>query len=86
MKKEEAIEYLQSHIRTYRKQITDEGWDQMVRAGIVKATFTERVEFLADAHRQIEAFEMAIKALENSEGVDWTDRCYLGSPCPYQHQ
>lgn len=86
MKKEEAIEYLQSHIRTYRKQMTDEGWNQMVRAGIVRDTFTERLAFLADANSQIEAFEMAIKALENIEAVEWIDRCYLGSPCPYQHQ
>lgn len=86
MKKEEAIEYLQSHIRTYRKQMTDKGWNQMVKAGIVKETFTERAAFLADANRQIEAFEMAIKALENSEGADWIDQCYLGSPCPYHHQ
>lgn len=86
MKKKEAIGYLQSHIRTYRKQLTDEGWEQMVRAGIAKGTFTERAAFVADAHRQIEAFEMAIQALENSEGNDWPDRCYLGSPCPYQHQ
>lgn len=85
MEKREAIEYLKSHIRTYQYQLTDKGWEKMVRAGIVKGTFTERAAFAAEANRKIGAFEMAIQALENS-GDDWTDRCYLGSPCPYQHQ
>ena len=85
MEKKEAIEYLKSHIKIYQYQLTDKGWEKMVAVGIAKETFTERAAFAAEANRKIEAFEMAIQALENRV-ADWTERCNLGSRCPYQHQ
>lgn len=68
-----------------QNQITDGGWERMVRAGIARDNIYEKLAFRADAEKQIQAYEMAIKALENSEAEEWVDRCYLGSPCPYQH-
>ena len=85
MEKREAIQILQEHISTYKNQITDSGWERMVHAGIVRNNIYEKLAFRADAEKQIQAYEMAVKALENSEVEEWVDRCYLGSPCPYQH-
>lgn len=85
MEKREAIQILQEHISTYKNQITDGGWERMVRAGIARDNIYEKLAFRADAEKQIQAYEMAIKALENSETEEWVDRCYLGSPCPYQN-
>lgn len=85
MDKREAIEILQKHIDTYRYQITDGGWERMVQAGIARDNLYDKLAYRADAEKQIQAYEMAIKALESSETEDWVDRCYLGSPCPYQH-
>lgn len=79
-----AIAILQEHINTYRYQTTDKGWEQMVRTGIVGNTIPEKIAFIAEAERQIQVYEMAIKALESSETEEFMDRCYLGSPCPYQ--
>ena len=84
--KKEAIDILQEHIKTYQYQMTERGWEQMVRMGIAKNTINEKLEFRVEGQKQIEAYEMAIKALENSDGMVWDDRCYLGSPCPYQHK
>lgn len=86
MDKKEAIDILQKHITTYQRQMTEIGWAQMVHMGIARNTIQEKLEYWADGKKQIEAYEMAIKALENSDVGNWTDRCYLGSPCPYQHQ
>ncbi|MEQ3314011.1 hypothetical protein [Enterocloster clostridioformis] len=77
-----AIAILQEHINTYRYQTTDKGWEQMVRTGIVGNTIPDKIGFIAEAEKQIQAYEMAIKALESGEA--FADRCYLGSPCPYQ--
>ncbi len=82
--RQRAIAILQEHINTYRYQTTDKGWEQMVRTGIVGNTIPEKIGFIAEAERQIQAYEMAIKALENCEAEELMDRCYLGSPCPYQ--
>ena len=79
-----AIAILQEHINTYRYQTTDKGWEQMVRAGIIENTIPDKIGFIAEAEKQIQAYEMAIKALENGEAEELMDRCYLGSPCPYQ--
>ena len=79
-----AIAILQEHINTYRYQTTDKGWEQMVRTGIVGNTIPDKIGFIAEAEKQIQAYEMAIKALESGETEGFMDRCYLGSPCPYQ--
>ena len=79
-----AIAILQEHINTYHYQTTDKGWEQMVRTGIVENTIPEKIGFIAEAEKQIQAYEMAIKALESGEAEAFVDRCYLGSPCPYQ--
>lgn len=81
MSNNEAIKILQEHIATYHHQITDEGWDQMVRIGIVNNNVYEKLAYIADAQRHIEAYEMAIKALANGE---IEERCFLGMPCRYQ--
>lgn len=62
-----AIAILQEHINTYRYQTTDKGWEQMVRTGIVGNTMYEKIAFIAEAEMQIQAYEMAIKALESGE-------------------
>ena len=82
--KREAVGILQEHIKTYRYQTTDKGWAQMVRTGIVGHTIPDKIDFIAEAERQIQAYEMAIKALESGEAAEFVDRCYLGSLCPYQ--
>ena len=82
--RQRAIAILHEHINTYRYQTTDKGWEQMVRTGIVGNTIPDKIDFIAEAERQIQAYEMAIKALENGEAEELMDRCYLGSPCPYQ--
>ena len=79
-----AIAILQERINTYRYQTTDKGWAQMVRTGIVGNTIPDKIDFIAEAERQIQAYEMAIKALESGEAEELVDRCHLGSPCPYQ--
>ncbi|MCI6140920.1 MULTISPECIES: hypothetical protein [Clostridia] len=79
-----AIAILQEHINTYRYQTTDKGWEQMVRTGIVGNTIPDKIGFIAEAEKQIQAYEMAIKALESGAAEAFVDRCYLGSPCPYQ--
>lgn len=79
-----AIAILQEHINTYRYQTTDKGWEQMVRTGIVGNTIPDKIGFIAEAERQIQAYEMAIKALESGGTEEFADRCHLGSPCPYQ--
>ena len=79
-----AIAILQEHINTYRYQTTDKGWEQMVRTGIVGNTIPAKIDFIAEAEKQIQAYEMAIKALESGEAETFVDQCYLGSPCPYQ--
>lgn len=79
-----AIAILQEHINTYRYQTTDKGWAQMVRMGIAGNTIPDKIDFIAEAERQIQAYEMAIKALESGKTEELMDRCHLGSPCPYQ--
>ena len=79
-----AIAILQEHINTYRYQTTDKGWEQMVRTGIVGNTIPDKIGFIAEAEKQIQAYEMDIKALESGAAEAFVDRCYLGSPCPYQ--
>ncbi len=79
-----AIAIPQEHINTYRYQTTDKGWEQMVRAGIIENTIPDKIGFIAEAEKQIQAYEMAIKALESGAEEAFVDRCYLGSPCPYQ--
>lgn len=79
-----AIVIPQEHINTYRYQTTDKGWEQMVRTGIVGNTIPDKIDFIAEAERQIQAYEMAIKSLKSGEAEAFVDRCYLGSPCPYQ--
>ena len=79
-----AIAILQEHINTYSYQTTDKGWEQMVRTGIVGNTIPDKIGFIAEAEKQIQAYEMAIKALESGAAEAFVDRCYLGSPCPYQ--
>lgn len=79
-----AIAILQEHINTYRYQTTDKGWEQMVRTGIIENTIPDKIGFIAEAEKQIQAYEMAIKALESGEAETFVARCYLGSPCPYQ--
>lgn len=81
MSNNEAIKILQEHIATYHHQITDGGWEQMVKAGIARNNVYEKLAYRADAQRQIEAYEMAIKALANGEIVE---RCFLGAPCRFQ--
>ena len=58
-----AIAILQEHINTYRYQTTDKGWAQMVRTGIVGNTIPAKIGFIAESEKQIQAYEMAIKAL-----------------------
>lgn len=82
--RQEAIAILKEHINTYRHQTTDSGWEQMVRMGIVRDTIQDKIAFIADAEKQIQAYEIAIKALESGEAEMFVDRCHLGSPCPYQ--
>ena len=48
-----AIAILQEHINTYRYQITDKGWEQMVRTGIVGNTIPDKIGFIAEAEKQI---------------------------------
>lgn len=79
-----AIAILQEHINTYRYQTTDKGWEQMVRTGIIENTIPDKIGFIAEAEKQIQAYEMAIKALESGAAETFVARCYLGSPCPYQ--
>lgn len=79
-----AIAILQEHINTYRYQTTDKGWEQMVRTGIVENTIPYKIGFIAEAEKQIQAYEMAIKALESGEAETFVARCYLGGTCPYQ--
>ncbi len=79
-----AIAILQEHINTYRYQTTDKGWEQMVRTGIVENTIPDKIGFIAEAEKQIQAYEMAIKALESGEAETFVARCYLGGTCPYQ--
>lgn len=80
----EAIDILQAHITTYRRQVTDEGWDEMVRAGIARNNIYDKLAFRADAEKQIQAYEMAIQALARGESENLADKCYLGSHCPFQ--
>ena len=84
MDRQGAIAILQEHINTYRYQTTDKGWEQMVRTGIVGNTIPDKIGFIAEAEKQIQAYEMAIKALESGEAETFVARCYLGGPCPYQ--
>jgi hypothetical protein len=56
----------------------------MVRTGIIENTIPDKIGFIAEAEKQIQAYEMAIKALESGEAETFVARCYLGSPCPYQ--
>lgn len=69
--KREAVGILQEHINTYRYQTTDKGWAQMVRTGIVGNTIPDKIDFIAEAERQIQAYEMAIKALESGEAAEF---------------
>ena len=73
--KREAVGILQEHINTYRYQTTDKGWAQMVRTGIVGNTIPDKIDFIAEAERQIQAYEMAIKALESGEAAEFVDGC-----------
>jgi len=63
MSNQEAAEILKNHIDTYNYQLSDGGWAEMVRIGIARPTARERAAFMADATRQVEAYQMAIKAL-----------------------
>lgn|GEM_PF-734473 len=80
----EAIDILQAHIVTYRHQVTDEGWEEMVRAGIARNNIYDKLAYRADAEKQIQAYEMAIQALARGGSENLADRCYLGSHCPFQ--
>lgn len=82
--KREAIGILQEHINTYHHQITDGGWEQMVRMGIARNTIQDKLAFRADAEKQIQAYKMAIKALESGEAEEFANRCYLNGPCSFQ--
>lgn len=82
--KREAVGILQEHINTYRYQTTDKGWEQMVRTGIVGNTIPDKIGFIAEAERQIQAYEMAIKALESGEEEEFANRCYLNGTCSFQ--
>lgn len=82
IKKTEAIQILQNHIDTYKNQVTDKGWE----LGIAGNTIPEMIHFKEETKKQIEAYQMAVKALEATSCEDWVERCYLGLPCPYQHQ
>ena len=50
--RQEAIAILQGHINTYHHQITDGGWEQMVRMGIARNTIQDKLAFRADAEKQ----------------------------------
>ena len=76
--RQEAIAILQGHINTYHHQITDGGWEQMVRMGIARNTIQDKLAFRADAEKQIQAYKMAIKAEE------FANRCYLNGTCSFQ--
>ena len=82
--KREAIGILQEHIDTYHHQITDGGWEQMVRMGIARNTIQDKLAFRADAEKQIQAYKMAIKALESGEAEEFVNRCYLDGTCSFQ--
>ena len=82
--RKEAIDILQAHIVTYRHQVTDEGWEEMVRAGIARNNIYDKLAYRADADKQIQAFGMAIQALACGGTENLADRCYLGSHCPFQ--
>lgn len=82
LKKTEAIQILQKHLDTCKNQVTDQGWE----LGIVGNTIPEMIRFKEEARKQIEAYQMAIQALEATSCEDWVTRCYLGLPCAYQHQ
>lgn len=84
METKEAIEILKKHIDTYKIQLTDGGWEQMVKMGIAHNTITEKIAYQEDAKKQIEAYQMAINVLGNCNTEDIVTKCYLGSPCPYQ--
>lgn len=48
LSKEEAIVSLQKHIDTYHVQLTDGGWERMVKMGIAKNTIQEKILFVED--------------------------------------
>lgn len=82
--RKEAIDILQAHITTYRHQVTDEGWEEMVRTGIARNNIYDKLAYRADAEKQIQAYEMAIQVLARGGSENLADRCYLGSHCPFQ--
>ncbi len=82
IKKTEAIQILQNHIDACKNQVADKGWE----VGIVGNTIPEMLRCKEEARKHIEAYQMAMKALEATSCEDWVERCYLGLPCPYQHQ
>ncbi len=82
LKKTEAIQILQKHLDTCKNQVIDQGWE----LGIAGNTIPEMIHFKEETKKQIEAYQMAVKALEATSCEDWVERCYLGLPCPYQHQ
>ena len=82
LKKTEAIQILQKHLDTCKNQVIDQGWE----LGIAGNTIPEMIHFKEETKKQIEAYQMAVKALEATSCEDWVERCYLGRPCPYQHQ
>lgn len=66
MTNQEAAAILRKHIDTYQYQLSDEGWNWMVRHGIAADMVQERMLFKRDADRQIEAYQIAINALLGS--------------------
>ena len=82
IKKTEAIQILQKHLDTCKNQVIDQGWE----LGIAGNTIPEMIHFKEETKKQIEAYQMAVKALAATSCEDWVERCYLGLPCAYQHQ
>lgn len=64
MEKKEAVIILKEHIDTYRHQLTEGGWKQMTQMGIASNNIRERLDFREYAMKQIQAYKLAINALE----------------------
>ena len=82
LKRRKQSRYSQKHLDTCKNQVIDQGWE----LGIAGNTIPEMIHFKEETKKQIEAYQMAVKALEATSCEDWVERCYLGLPCPYQHQ
>lgn len=82
----EAIDILQAHIVTYRHQVTDEGWEEMVRAGIARNNIYDKLAYRADAEKQIQAYEMAIQALARGDPKIWQTGAIWGAIAHFRHR